>query len=153
MNHFHSPLTVSRDDGSNREAPSAIINASQSLVRWHFLLGWVCLAVAVSLGWFILLSLQWDEAVSLLQGRQPIADGNTMLIIAGIAAFLPLLNAIVFFRSGSALRKFSHSRLIRDLHPAMCRLRAVWRTMSITVTILVLGSIAHLVLTFIGPRQ
>jgi len=131
---------------SERLAPSVVINASKSLVRWHYLCGLGCLLFGAGAAWYVMLTMQWGSAVGILRGAPEVLSDNAILGFAGIVALLPVLNAVAFFRSASAQKKFAASGLVADLHPAMCRLRAVWRTLSISLTFVIALPVALLIM-------
>lgn len=153
MSSYIVPMSPIRDDGADREAPSSIVNASQSLVRWHFMMGIVLVGIAFTLAWYVWLSLQWAEVMSLIRGDPVVVSGRGILVIVALSAALPLLNAAAFFRSGAALHRFSRSRLVSDLHPAMYRLRAVWRMLSLTLTLMIAGMATFLILAWQAQQR
>jgi hypothetical protein len=146
MNPSQAILNAQREGAPGREAPSSIINASQSLVALHAALGCICLALAVVFGWRTLLSLRWEEVLLQWEGHAPLLDKNKILILTGVAGILPMVNAIAFFRCARALRKFCRTHLVTDLYPAMCRLRAVWRTLSLTVSVVILVPVTLIII-------
>ncbi len=119
-------------DSGDREAPSAIVNASQMLVRWHFSLAAVCLTLAVTVPWFLTGLFRYYRLVGKATGTESMWTEHNILIAAGGAAAVAGLNALCLLRCGAALRAFAKSRLVSDLHRAMRRLRTVWRMAALT---------------------
>ena len=147
MKFIIPPLSQSESD---RLAPSIVINASKSLVRWHYLCGLGCLLFGAGAAWYVMLTLQWGAALGILRGARSVLSDNAILGFAGLVALLPVINAITFFRSASAQKKFASSGLVVDLHPAMCRLRAVWRMLAISMTLVISVPIALAIIERIG---
>lgn len=145
MSFYDTPLTPIRSDGSDREAPSSIVNSCQTLVRWQFGFGVACLTLTVTLPWYLLQMLRHEELLAQAMNRAPMLPEKHILIAAGIAALLPAVNAFCLFRSGAALRTFARGRLVGDLHLAVRRLRGVWRTFSISLVLVVAAIIAAVV--------
>lgn len=134
MNVHDSSVRTGR--GDDREAPSAIVNASQILIRWICSLGVICLTLTVSAPWFIHALFQYRQRVSLAMNVPSIWTEQNILIVTGAAAALPALNAVCLLSCGAALRQFSRTRLVNDLHRAMRRLRTVWFMAALTALLI-----------------
>jgi hypothetical protein len=143
----HSDVRL-RDGGDEREAPSAIVNACHSQVKWHLIMTIVCLTLVVTIPWTL---YQTAENVRLMTkaNRQPATVIPDFIMGFGAGCgFFALINALVLFRCSTGLRAFSESRRIVDLHRAMRRLRTVWRVFSISLTLVVLTVAAAVVWGF-----
>jgi len=133
MNFYEAPITPGRSGGGAREAPSSILNASQSLARWQLWSGLMAVALAGVLPWFVLLTLDINRLTAQAMGREFALQEKESLLLAGLFALVPALNAVCLFRSGAALRRLSDSRLVSDLHTALRRLRTAWCLLGLTL--------------------
>src|SRR5687767_162177 len=126
-----------RPDEDQREAPSAIIYACHSLVKWHLLLGMFCLIVAGLVPWRVYQFSEYVRLVNKANGIPETTVSDSIAAFAGVCGLLALLNAVVLFRCSNGLRTFAANRKIAALHRAMRRLRTMWRGFSISLAIVV----------------
>jgi hypothetical protein len=136
MNVHDSSIRTGRGDGGDREAPSAIVNASQTLIRWLYSLAVICLTLTVSAPWFTHALFQYQQRIAMAMNVPTIWTEQNILIATGAAAALPALNALCLLNCGAALRQFSRTRLVNDLHRAMRRLRTVWFMAALTALLM-----------------
>ena len=136
-----------------REAPSAIINACHSLVKWHLLLGVFCLLLAGLVPWRV---YQFSENVRLMNQYYRVPETtvpDSIAVFAAVCGLFMLSIAAVLFRCASGMRAFAENRRIVGLHRAVCRLRTVWRVFSISLALAVFTIAGALILRLFLTSQ
>ena len=131
--------TRPRSDEGHREAPSAIINACHSQVKWHLVHAIVSLAVFVTVPVALYHKGEQIRLFLKINNQPPSAIPDCVIAFGGACGLFAILNALFLFRCASAMRTFAESRRIADLHRAMCRLRTVWRFFGIFLLLAVAG--------------
>jgi hypothetical protein len=122
-----------RDDPDEREAPSAVIHACHSQIKWQVLLAVFFLILA---GLVALRIYRFSEQVMLRNKAYGVEDTTVPDCIAAFGAacgILSLLISVAFIRCAAASHALAESRKIGALHRALRRLRAVWRIFSVTM--------------------
>lgn len=146
MAFYDIPLSPIREDGSDREAPSAIVNAAGGLSRWMLALGMVTLTFVITAPWFLLSAVEmirtYREAIGQPGGW--FADAQRNRILCVVCAGLAVVNALCMIRACNAIREFAASRLVSDLHLGMRRLRTVWCVLGMTLALVIGGALAAL---------
>jgi len=140
----HTPLSLGLADGSDREVPSAIVNATSGLSRWMLALAMVTLTFVITAPWFLFSVVElirtFREATGQPGGWFADAQHNRILCLA--CAGLALVNALCMIRACNAIREFAASRLVSDLHLGMRRLRTVWCVLGVTLALVIGGALA-----------
>jgi len=145
------PDLHSGDGGDQREAPSAIIYACHSQVKWHIAAGLVCLTLFATIPFALYQTAEQDRLVRILMGRRPTIIPDCIMGYGAGCGFLALINALFLFRCANGLRAFAQSRRIIDLHRAMRRLRSVWRVFSISLMLAVFTVVGVVLWIRFGP--
>jgi hypothetical protein len=146
------PDLATRPGDDDREAPSGVINACQSMVRTHFLLGVLHLIFTWSVPWLLYQMSEKVRLVSRANGQPPARLGDYMLI-AGIGfGSLALILALLFFRSAGALRVAGETRRLTALHRALRRVRTVWRVFAVTLLLAAVAIAAYAVMNAMPAR-
>ena len=152
MNRAGRHALYPANDDAGRQAPSPIIDACQRLIPWHYLLtlGWLA-GGAVNL-WARHMQQRMDAVFAQLQVQRPepiISPAAVTLMLI----FIPLTFAFLSLRLAWALQKFARTGLISDLHPAMKRLRAVWRAYALMILIVAALVIVAAGVIFVMARK
>ena len=137
---------------AGRQAPSPIIDACQRLIPWHYLLALGWLAGGAVNFWARHLQQRMDAVFAQLQVQRP-NPSISPVVVTLISIFIPLGFAFLSLRLAWALKKFVHTGLISDLHPAMKRLRAVWRAYALVILIAAALVIVAMAIVFVMVRK
>lgn len=137
--------------GDDREAPSSIINACTSQARWHLVTGLVCCGVAGLLFWAAYEMAESARIISEAGGPGPSLPHGWQLAWGAECSLLALSNALLLFRSYSAMCRLRESRRVSDLHRALRRVRAVWRMLALSPLLALAPLIVLLVMDWIRP--
>jgi hypothetical protein len=137
-----------RQEGEDREASSGIVSACHSLSHCHFALGIVLVTLAAVVPWWLFEisnRLRIFDEIHILQhapGRSPSPVPDRLANFGIACGVIAILNAAILFRCCSGLLNFARSRRVVDMHPAVRRLRTMWRIFGVSM-LLVIGTLIY----------
>lgn len=145
---LHGDLGL-RPHEEERQAPSVIVNACQSVAKWLLALAFFFLPLAASIAWAV---REMAESVRLygLLRKEPPPSTQVMAIAGAIFGALVAVHVILLIRCSLGLRSFAASRKVIDLHSALRRLRTLWRVFSLSLLLIALTVIAGIAISIWG---
>lgn len=151
MSFLTPPHSVMHSDFEDREAPSHVVNACTSQARWHLVAGLVGCGLAGILFWTVYELAESDRIISEAGGPRPALPPDWQLAWGGEFSLLALTNALLLFRSFSAMCRLAESRRVSDLHLVLRRVRAVWRMFALSPLLALAPFIILLVMDWLWP--